>query len=315
MMQAVMLAAGMGTRLRPVTANRSKAMVPVLGRPLAERALLPFVENGVRDIVFVISADDVEITRYFTEHTTLDINAQFVIQNERLGMAHALGLAAPFLGGQFVVSACDSLVNRSHVRQLIGAADGADVVLSLLDVEPELVSRSAAVELDGNLVRRIVEKPTLDEAPSQTVSLSHYVFAPSLLDLLPRVEASPRGEYEIQDAIQELIDAGGRVVGLRAAERLQVSTPEDLLALTRRLLSARSEPTHVETTSVGHGTELMEPLRIDHGVAMGDGCAVGPEVFLESGCRIGNRVAIRRSIVLRSGRVDDGQTIEDQVVV
>ena len=67
-MQAVMLAAGMGTRLRPVTEHRSKAMVPVLGRPLSERALMPFVENGVRDIVFVISADDTEITRYHRSH-------------------------------------------------------------------------------------------------------------------------------------------------------------------------------------------------------------------------------------------------------
>ena len=314
-MQAVILAAGKGTRLQPVTANRSKAMVPVLGRPLAERALMPFVENGVRDIVFVISADDTEITRHFTEHTKLDIDAQFVVQEERLGMAHALGLAAPLVTGRFVVSACDSLVNRSHVRQLLVAADGADTVLSLLDVEPELVSRSAAVALDGDLIRRIVEKPTLEEAPSHTVSLSHYVFGPPLLDLLSGVEASPRGEYEVQDAIQELIDGGGRVVGVRAEERLQVSTPEDLLNLTRHLLSSEPQPNNVRTAGIGPGTTFVEPLRVEQGVEIGEGCEVGPEVFLESGCRIGSEAVVRRSIVLRGGRVEDGAVIEDQVVV
>lgn len=313
-MQAVILAAGMGTRLRPVTASRSKAMVPVLGRPLVERALLPFVENGVRDFVFVISPDDAEITRHFTELTSLDIAAQFVTQEERLGMAHALGIAAPFLSGRFAVSACDSLVDGSHVRALLAEGDGPDAVLSLLDVEPELVSRSAAVSLDGHSVRRIVEKPTPEEAPSFTVSLPHYIFSPRLLDLLPRLEASPRGEYEIPDAIQELIDGGRRVVGVHAEERLQVSTPEDLLGLTRRLLSAESEPKHVEPVGVGRGAKLVEPLRVEQGVVIGVGCEVGPEVFLESGCRIGNGAVVRRSMVLRGGRVADGETVEDRVV-
>jgi len=230
-------------------------------------------------------------------------------------MAHALGLAAPFLKGDFAVSACDSLVSQSHVRHLLAAADGADVVLSLLDVEPELVSRSAAVELDGDLVRRIVEKPTLEQAPSHTVSLSHYVFGSRLLELLPRVAPSPRGEHEIQDAIQGLIDAGGRVVGVRAEERLQVSTPEDLLGLTRHLLASEFQPGDLLSARRDGGTAFVEPLRIEDGVEIGEGCEVGPEVFLESGCRIGRGAVIRRSIVLRGGRVAAGAAIEDQVVV
>ena len=313
-MQAVVLAAGLGTRLRPLTANRSKAMVPVLGRPLVERALMPFVENGVRDFVFVISPDDTEITRHFTERTSLDITAQFVIQEERLGTAHALGIAAPFLSGRFAVSACDSLVDELHVRALLGEGDGPDAVLSLLDVEPELVSRSAAVSLDGHTVRRIVEKPTREDAPSFTVSLPHYIFSPRLLDLLPRIEASPRGEYEIPEAIQGLIDAGHQVVGVHAEERLQVSSPEDLLALTRRLLSAGSEPKQVVPARVGRDTSFVEPLRIENDVVIGDGCEVGPEVYLESGCRIGRGAVVRRSIVLRGGRIADGETVEDRVV-
>jgi len=314
-MQAVILAAGMGTRLRPVTADRSKAMVPVLGRPLVERALLPFVENGVRDFVFVISPDDAEITNHFTESTSLDITARFVIQEERLGTAHALGIAAPILSGRFAVSACDSLVDGSHVRALLAEGDGPEAVLSLLDVEPELVSRSAAVSLDGHSVRRIVEKPAREEAPSCTVSLPHYIFSPRLLDLLPRLEASSRGEYELPDAIQMLIDGGRQVVGVHAEKRLQVSSPEDLLKLTRQMFSDGSAPRSIDPATVGRGTTLVEPLLVEREVMLGEDCEVGPEVFLESGCHIGRGTIIRRSIVLRGGRVDDGETIEDQVVV
>jgi NDP-sugar pyrophosphorylase family protein len=313
-MQAVILAAGLGKRLRPVTAERSKAMVPVLSRPLVERALLPLVENGIRDVVFVVSPEDREIEAYFRQQSALEITATFVVQHERLGMAHALGIAAPFISGRFMVSACDSLVDRSHVRELVGEGDAADAVLSLLEVEREALSRSAAVELDGILVRRIVEKPEPDEAPSLIASIPHYVFSPRLLEFLPQVKPSPRGEYEIQDAIQELIDAGGRAVGVRATERLQVSMPEDLLRLTRDLLVAASEPQIVEPASVGRGANLVEPLRIEEGVDIGEDCEVGPEVFLESGCQVGDGAVVRRSIVFRGGRVAAGETVEDRVV-
>lgn len=313
-MQAVVLAAGLGTRLRPVTESRSKAMVPVLGRPLVERALLPLVSNGVREFIFVVSPEDREIREYFTRRTTLEIVPTFVVQEERLGMAHALGLAAPFLSGRFLVSACDSLIDESAVQALLEQGGEADAALCLLDVTREMVSKSAAVELEGSRIRRIVEKPLPHQAPSLTVSLPHYVFSSRLLDFLPRLEASPRGEYEIQDAIQRLIDEGSKVVGVRAAERLQVSTPADLLLLTRRLLLEGAEPKCFKSSKVGCNSEFFEPLRVESGVEIGDECTVGPEVFLESGCRIGDRAVVRRSIVLRGGRIAAGEIVEDRVV-
>lgn len=314
-MQAVILAAGMGTRLRPVTADRSKAMVPVLGRPLVERALLPFCENGIRDIVFVVSPDDTEITKHFTGGTSLEINARFVFQEERLGMAHALKLAAPEVNGRFVVSACDSLLEAADVRKLLETGSEADAVLSLLDVEPEMLRRSGVVEMDGVRIRRIVEKPSPENAPSNTVSLPHYVFSPRLLDLLPSIERSKRGEYELQDAIQGLIDGGGRVIGVHAAERFQVSSPEDLVKLTRRLFSIDAESKGIDLSAIGRRATIFEPVCVERGVVLGDACEIGPEVFLESGCFIGRGAVVRRSIVLRGGRVGDGKTIEDQVVV
>jgi bifunctional UDP-N-acetylglucosamine pyrophosphorylase/glucosamine-1-phosphate N-acetyltransferase len=313
-MQAVILAAGLGTRLRPVTADRSKAMVPVLGRPLVERAVLPFTKNGVRDFVFVISSDDAEITSHFNERTSLDITARFVIQEERLGMAHALGLAAPLVHGRFVVSACDSLLDPWHVRDLFSVGDDADAVLSLLEVEPEVLRRSAVVELDGAQIRRIVEKPSPGDAPSNTVSLPHYVFSPRLLELLPSVEPSHRGEYELQDAIQDLIDGDRKVIGIHAHKRLQVSSPEDLLTLTRQLFSDGTEPFRIGPAADSRRMTLVEPFHIEPGAELGDDCEIGPGVFLEAGCHIGDGAVVRRSVVLRGARVAAGETVEDRVV-
>lgn len=313
-MQAVILAAGLGTRLRPVTGRRSKAMVPVVGRPLVEWALTPVVEVGVREAVMVVAPGDENIRRHFEDRSKLRIPLQWVVQNERLGMAHALGLAAPLLRGKFIVWACDSLVSASHLRALQAAAGDADAVLSLLDVERELVSRSAAVELDGGEIRRIVEKPRRGEAPSSTISLPHYVFSTGLLAELPRVPPSVRGEYELQAAIQAHIDAGARVVGVRAAERFQVSTPEDLLALSCRLMRGGIVPSAVRA-ALGPGCRTIDPVVIEAGAAVGSGCTIGPEVYLEAGSSIGDRAVIRRSLVLEGGRVGDGATVVDAVVV
>jgi UDP-N-acetylglucosamine diphosphorylase / glucose-1-phosphate thymidylyltransferase / UDP-N-acetylgalactosamine diphosphorylase / glucosamine-1-phosphate N-acetyltransferase / galactosamine-1-phosphate N-acetyltransferase len=313
-MQAVILAAGLGTRLRPVTGRRSKAMVPVVGRPLVEWALAPIVEVGIREAVMVVAPGDEDLRRHFEDRSKLRIPVQWVVQNERLGMAHALGLAAPLLRGKFIVSACDSLVSASHLRELLTAACDADAVLSLLDVEPELVPRSAAVELDGCEIRRIVEKPGPGEAPSSTISLPHYVFSTGLLAELPHVPPSVRGEYELQTAIQAHIDGGARVVGVRADERFQVSTPEDLLALSCRLMSGNIVPSAVRA-ALGSGCRTIDPVVIEAGAAVGAGCTIGPEVYLEAGSSIGDRAVIRRSIVLEGGRVGEGETVVDAVVV
>lgn len=314
-MQAVILAAGLGTRLRPVTESRSKAMVPVIGRPLVELALEPFVDCGVRDIVMVIGPDGDEIRAHFRARSGLDLSIRWVTQKDRLGMAHALGLAAPHLNGPFLLSACDSLIGPSHVRDLVDAAQGADTVLSLLDVEPDLVSRSAAVDLDGEVVRRIVEKPAPGEAPSNTVSLPHYAFSLELLPILSRLSRSARGEYELQEAIQKQIDAGARVVGVRTADRVQVSSAGDLLRLSRRMLREDEGLSFLPRAIVGSKTRIVDPVVIEPGARVGKGCVIGPEVYLEKGCVVGDRAVVRTSIVLRGARVLDEGRVIDKVVV
>lgn len=314
-MQGVILAAGLGTRLRPVTDKRSKAMVPVLGKPLVERAMAPLIECGVDDFILVVGPDDDSIRAHFSETGNRGLRVRFAVQDSRLGMAHALALAAPLIEGPFLLSACDSIVERSHVEGLLAAAEGTDGVLGLLDVEPELLSRSAVVELQGRRVTRIVEKPDPGRAPSRTVSLPHYVFSPRILPLVAQVEPSPRGEYELQNAIQALIEEGGLIVGVHAERRLQVSTPNDLLVLTLKLLDDRTESGAAAANRVGPETALCEPVSIDVGAVVGRGCEIGPGVFLESGCRVGDGAVVRRSIVLSGGRVAPGELVEDRVVV
>ena len=238
-MQGVILAAGKGSRLHPITLSRSKAMLPIVGKPIVERVMELLLANGVDDFILVVSPEDRDITHYFLQEATVPADVRFVYQTERLGMAKALECAAPLITEDFVLSACDNLVTTADVGRLMvfwQTEPQPNAILTLMPVKRERVSSTGIVALDGPWITRIVEKPTPAEAPSNISSLPLYVFSPRILELLPEVAPSPRGEYELQDAIQMLIHRAGRVGGVMVERRLTLTNAADLLAINREYL-------------------------------------------------------------------------------
>ncbi|HXV44094.1 MAG TPA: sugar phosphate nucleotidyltransferase [Anaerolineae bacterium] len=315
-MQAIILAAGKGSRLNPITLNRSKAMLPILGKPIVERVMEGFVENGIDDFVLVVSREDSEVSRYFHEQSGLKVNLHFVVQPERLGMANALSLAAPYIHDSFILSACDNLTPNQHVAELlkIHHEQRANATLSLMEIDLALASRTGIIEWREGQIRRIIEKPAPNEAPSNIASLPLYVFSPKLLNYLAQVKPSPRGEYELQDAIQMLIDQEGHVTGVLTSSRLQLTNAADLLALNRHYLTTGGDTPQLAPQSVGQHTHLITPLRIEEGTTIGPGCVIGPRVYIERNCRIGASVLIKDAVILRDTVIEDGRQVVGEVV-
>lgn len=316
-MQGIILAAGKGSRLHPITLQRSKAMVPILGKPLVERVMEDLYANGVDDFVLVVSPDDRDIARYFRYESTLKADVRFVYQVERLGMADALRQAMPLIDDDFILSACDNLTSAAYVGQMLEAwqrEPRSNAVLSLMPVTRDQVSSTGIVELDGEWVTRIVEKPAPEEAPSNVSSLPLYCFGRILLDYLPQVQRSARGEYELQDAIQMLIEHEGRVRGVFVERRLTVTGPGDLLHINRLYLLSGDDRPQLAPNTVGPNTRLITPLRIESGVVIGADCTIGPNVYIERDCRVGTGSYIRDAVVLRGCEVAPGSRITDQVV-
>lgn len=316
-MQGVILAAGKGSRLHPITLNRSKAMLPVLGKPMVERVMELLARNGVDDFVLVVSPEDRDITRHFRSETTLEADVRFVYQVERKGMANALLCAAPLIHTPFVLSACDNLVAESDVGRLIafmGRPEHPNAALTLLPVEPERLGSVGIVEMSEAWITRIVEKPKPEEAPSNISSLPLYAFTPRILDYLPEVQPSPRGEYELQDAIQMLIERDGKVGGVMIERRLTVTNAADLLKLNTEYLTHGDSTPQLAPQTVGKQTQLITPLRIEEGTVIGEGCTIGPNVYIERDCRIGNQVTLRDAVVLRGAVVPDGSSVSNQVL-
>ena len=215
--QSIILAAGKGTRLAPITNTRSKGMLPILGKPFLERIIRGMLSSGLRNFILVVNPEDHEIREYFQKEFSLDVQIQFIAQDRQLGTAHALRLAAPHITGDFFLSACDSLVPEGEMNLLVSTWSrypGSQGLLSLERIPQKDADKTGIVTLEGDKVSGIVEKPLPAEAPSNISSTPLYAFSSRILDYLSQLPISPRGEYELQGAIQMMIDEGQTVNGI-----------------------------------------------------------------------------------------------------
>jgi glucose-1-phosphate thymidylyltransferase len=285
---------------------------------MIERVMDTLTHNGLQEFVLVVSPDDKAIYDHFTSHSRYADRVTWAYQAERHGMAHALQQAAPHIHGDFVLSACDNLVPEEHIAMMLRRFDhGARGVLSLMRIPIERSVSTGMVALNGDhgtgRITRIVEKPQPHESPSDISSLPLYVFASHLLDYLPLVKPSARGEYELQDAIQMLIDSGEVVAGVLTADRLTVTNAADLLKINLHYLAATGD--RFVNGPIDPATNLIDPILIEAETSIGNRCTIGPAVYVESGAAIGHGVTLRESIVLRGAVVPDGAHIVQQVVV
>lgn len=315
--QSIILAAGKGTRLAPITNTRSKGMLPILGKPFLERIIRGMLSSGLRNFILVVNPEDHEIREYFQKEFSLDVQIQFIDQDRQLGTAHALRLAAPQITGDFFLSACDSLVPEGEMNLLVSTWSrypGSQGLLSLERIPQKDADKTGIVTLEGDKVSGIVEKPLPAEAPSNISSTPLYAFSSRILDYLSQLPISPRGEYELQGAIQMMIDEGQTVNGIFLKNRLTLTTAEDLLAINLDYLYAQAQRDRVVTKNIGSHTNLVEPVFIEEGVEIGSNCQIGPGVYIEKNVRIGDDVQLENVVVLRNTTIATSTMLKDRVI-
>ncbi len=310
-MIGVILAAGRGSRMKGLTAERPKAMLPVVGLPIIARVVRQLHAAGIGKVIIVVSPSDAHIRPYFEAHPPAEMSLTFVVQLQARGMAHALLPAAPHIDQPFVVTACDSLYPEGFYRQLVHAHshDDSPATLALMELPPNVIPRASSVELVGGRVFRIVEKPSLAEAPSNIGSLALYVFDVQLLAYLQRVTPSSRGELELQDAIQMMMADYGGVPGVLTPWRWELTIPSDLLELNLWMLRQRPRlavaPAEITITP---------PVFVEAQTAFPKDVRIGPHVYIEGGARIGAGARLKNSVVLRDGTVAAGDVVDGKLV-
>ena len=317
-MLAVVLAAGSGRRLYPITATRSKAMVPIAGKPMVERVMEQLKAEGVSDYVVVTRPDDDQLKRLL-DGTLWRGCVQIAFQHSQRGMADAVSCAVPFVRSygakEFALISCDNILPKGHISKLIALRrrKSLDAALTLMSVSENELTGMAAVVLEGERVTRIVEKPGPGQTPSGVGSVACYALSPRILDYVSKVTMSPRGELEFQDALQLLIEGSGAVEGLMTTDRMTLTSPTDLLSLTSFFLHKDSEAAVVQP-SLPPDTAIVPPVRIESGASVGSGCRIGPDVYLETGSTIGDRAVIEKTVVLCGGKVAPGSAVRGLVI-
>ncbi len=241
-MQAVVLAAGKGTRLRPLTEDRPKVLVEVDGTPLIEDVFDNLLSIGVTELIVVVGyMKEKIIERYGDEYEGVPIT--YAHQREQLGLAHAILQAEPHIDDDFVLMLGDN-VFRGNLGDVINRQqeERADAAFLVEEVPYEDASRYGVCDTNeyGEIVE-VVEKP--DEPPSNLVMTGFYTFTPAIFHACHLVQPSDRGEYELPDAIDLLIQSGRTIDAIRMdGWRIDVGYPEDRDRAEKRLDEQRVAP-------------------------------------------------------------------------
>ncbi|MFA7654248.1 MAG: nucleotidyltransferase family protein [Candidatus Magasanikbacteria bacterium] len=183
-MKAIILAGGLGTRLRPLTENTPKPLLPIKGRPIIEHALLNFKKHGISDVVLSIGHLADNIKNYFGNGEKWGINITYSIEDQPLGTGGALKKATQGIGGTFLAINGDNLADFDWTKAIADHKNNqAKLTLSLFPVE-DVTQYGIAHLVDGKILK-FIEKPKKEEAPSNLNNAGGYIVEPVVLNILP----------------------------------------------------------------------------------------------------------------------------------
>ena len=308
-MYGVVLAAGRGTRMRPLTDRRPKPLLPVGDRSLLEQVFDTAVD--VVDEFVVVTGYRGEAIRETLGESYQDHPIHYVEQAEALGTAHAVAQAEPVVDDDFLVLNGDVVVDASLPRAL-AEADGTAVAATEVP-DPRAYGVLSTAE-DGSLAG-IVEKP--DDPPTNLANVGCYAFEPGVFEYIDRTPESERGEYEIMTTIELLLDDGHRIdVASYAGTWLDVGRPWELLEANELALAELEESDGAIAGTVEGGVHLHGPVVVEEGATLQSGAYVEGPALIREGAAVGPNAYIRGSTVVGPGaHVGHGVEVKNSVLM
>lgn len=319
-MKAIVLVGGEGTRLRPLTWRTPKQLVPVVNRPLLDHLLLHLQRHGIDRVTLAMTRRSEAIHEAFGDGARLGLSLDYAYEETPLGSGGAIASIAGGWDERFLVCNGD-IVTDLDLSAMIDAheARGAELSISLHEVEDPSPFGVVAHDADGR-IRRFVEKPPRDEAPSRLINAGTWIFEPSVLREMDAAQFN-----RVEDTLFPALCAAGRgIYGFhRPSYWADVGTPQALLQvnldLARGLGPCGDRAPESDGAVVGHAAEVAGDAAVRPPVVLGARCRVGTgaqvrESLLWDDVTVGSDAIVERSVLGSGARIGRGAHIQDAVI-
>ncbi|WP_135855382.1 bifunctional sugar-1-phosphate nucleotidylyltransferase/acetyltransferase [Halorussus salinus] len=306
-MQATILAAGKGTRMRPLTDETAKPMLPVADRPLVAHVADAAIRAGADELVLVVGYGAEEVREYFGEEYA-GVPVAYAEQDEQTGTADAVRAASPQLNGDFAVLNGDNLYDPESLTDLF---DSAPAVGAFRADEP---SNYGVLSTDGGRVTDIVEKPA--DPPTNLANAGAYVFPEETTDWLG-VSRSERGEYELTDVLDRVV-AEFDVTPVELGDWLDVGRPWELLAANERRVAEISPRVAGDVSDdatldgpvvVEEGATVKSGVVIEGPAVVREGASVGPNAYVRGNTVVGPDAKVGHAVEIKNSLLRAGATV------
>lgn len=303
-MKAIVPAAGVGTRLRPITNTTPKALVQVGNRPIIGHILDRIVKAGINEVAIVIGYLG-DLIREYVQSEYPEIKFDFIYQRETLGLGHAVWLCgdvASNAGGLFIIYG-DTIVDGDFAGIFNTSGDGALGVKRVPDPE-----RFGIVELEGDRIKRLVEKPQDFIGDLALIGVNYIKKPHTLFDSLNYIienDIRTRGEIQITDAFQHMVENGADLKTFPIEEWFDCGKPEELISTNRHIIE------QLEETPSGENCVFVPPVYIAPSASVKNSI-IGPNVTIASEAVV-ERCVLSDTIV-NSGAVVSGCNLQHSLI-
>lgn len=315
-MKAVVLAAGEGVRLQPITLTRPKHLIKVGGRPILEHCLNALKASGIDEALVITHYMGNAIRQYFGDGETVGVKIEYAEQKEVLGTGNALGVAEPYVKDEFLTVYGDLLFTAEAVKSVIETHSKEKPSATMAVVPVENPENYGIVDIENEKnVKRIIEKPSREQAPTNLANAGIYVFSTEIFEKIRATSASARGEWEIPDALLLLISEKKSVLAVRISgeEWMDIGRPWDLLEANRWALARMK---HQISGFVENGAHLIGPVTVAESACIRSGAYVEGPAFIDEECDVGPNCYIRPGTSLgRKVRVGNACEIKNSIIM
>ncbi|MFA4877385.1 MAG: bifunctional sugar-1-phosphate nucleotidylyltransferase/acetyltransferase [Methanoregula sp.] len=320
-MECVVLAAGEGKRMRPLTAKRPKVMLPLANRPMMEHLVLAARDAGISRFVFVVGYGEREIRRYFADGSRWGIQIEYASQRQQHGTADAVKASQELISGPFLVMNGDMVLRQKDIADLCRKTAPC-MSTSTTDHPGDF----GVVLVDNDRVTSLEEKSARPK--SNLINAGAYFFTPEIFEYIDNVRPSPRGELELTDALSVLIEEE-RLQSHTLSYWMDVGYPWDMLDANATLMesiSSENQGTIEEGVSlngpvmVGEGSVIKSGTYIEGPCIIGKNCRIGPHAYIRGStsigdnCHIGHCSEIKNSIIMGETKIPHFNYIGDSII-